>query len=82
MGVNLATFWQFAVITRPGYHRRGFVDVVLPLIGFAFCALIWWNLNGLAKTVGGIWFLIGIVYVAVKTRGFRTAPVLIDFSDS
>jgi amino acid transporter len=82
MGVNLATFWQFAVITRPGYRRRGFVDVVLPLIGFAFCALIWWNLNGLAKTVGGIWFLIGIVYVAVKTRGFRTAPVMIDFSDS
>jgi amino acid transporter len=81
MGVNLATFWQFAVITRPGYRRRGLADVVLPLVGFAFCALIWWNLNGLAKTVGGIWFLIGLIYVAVKTRGFRTAPVMIDFSE-
>jgi amino acid transporter len=81
MGVNLATFWQFAVITRPGYRRRGLTDVVLPLVGFAFCALIWWNLNGLAKTVGGLWFLIGLIYVAVKTRGFRTAPVMIDFSE-
>jgi hypothetical protein len=35
-----------------------------------------------AKTVGFIWFVIGVMYVAVKTRGFRAAPVMIDFSDS
>jgi putrescine importer len=82
MGVNFATFWQFAVITRPGYHRRFLADIALPLIGFGFCALIWGNLNGLAKTVGGVWFLLGLVYVAIKTRGFRSAPVMIDFSES
>jgi len=82
MGVNFATFWQFAVKSRPGYHPRVIADVALPLVGFGFCALIWWNLNGLAKTVGGIWFLMGLVYVAVKTRGFRRAPVMIDFSES
>jgi amino acid transporter len=82
MGVNLATFWQFAVQSRPGYRRRILSDVVLPLIGFGFCALIWWNLNVLAKTVGGIWFAIGLAYVAVSTRGFRRAPAMIDFSES
>lgn len=82
MGVNFATFWQFAVIGQPGYRKRVLADIALPLIGFAFCGLIWWNLNGLAKTVGGIWFAIGLVYVGVKTRGFRTAPVMIDFSES
>jgi hypothetical protein len=29
-------------------------DAVLPRIGFPFSALIWWNLNPLAKNVGGI----------------------------
>jgi putrescine importer len=82
MGVNLATFWQFAVLSRAGYRKRVLVDIVLPLVGFGFCALIWWNLNGLAKTVGGIWFAIGVLYVAVTTRGFRKAPAMIDFSDS
>jgi hypothetical protein len=52
------------------------------LIGFAFCGLIWWNLNNLAKTVGGIWFAVGILYVGYKTNWFRSAPVMIDFSDS
>jgi amino acid transporter len=82
MGVNLAAFWQFAVVKRTDHRRNLLNDAVLPLIGFAFCALIWWNLNSLAKTVGGIWFALGLIYVAIKTRGFRTGPVMIDFSDS
>jgi putrescine importer len=82
MGVNLATFWQFAVLSRAGYRKRVLADIILPLVGFGFCALIWWNLNVLAKTVGGIWFAIGVLYVAVTTRGFRKAPAMIDFSDS
>ncbi len=56
--------------------------MVLPLFGFAFCGWIWLNLSNLAKIVGGIWFVIGIVYVGVKTRGFRTKPVMIDFSET
>ena len=82
MGVNFACFWQFSMLSQPGYKRRIVRDAILPLIGFAFCFLIWWNLNNLAKTVGGIWFVLGIAYVGIKTRGFRTAPVMIDFSES
>ena len=40
------------------------------------------ELGSLAKTAGGIWFAIGVMYVAIKTRGFRAAPVIIDFSES
>src|SRR5438270_5585120 len=58
MGVNLATFWQFAIVSRTG-RKRVFANIILPLSGFAFCALIWWNLNPLAKTIGGIWFAVG-----------------------
>src|SRR5437868_11847383 len=82
MGVNFATFWQFTVARQAGYKTRWLQDTILPLIGFLFCALIWWNLNPLAKTVGGIWFALGLLYVGIKTRGFRRAPVMIDFSES
>ena len=83
MGVNFATFWQFTVIAkRSGSERRLVRDALIPLIGFAFCGLIWWNLNSLAKTVGGIWFAVGILYVGYKTNWFRSAPVMIDFGDS
>jgi putrescine importer len=57
-------------------------DALLPLAGFLFCGLIWVNLNIIAKTVGGIWFVIGLVYVGFKTNWFRSAPVMIDFKES
>jgi amino acid transporter len=82
IGVNFATFWQFAVRSQPGYRTRVLADAVLPLIGFAFCALIWWNLNVLAKFVGGVWFAIGVIYLAITTHGFRRQPAMIDFSET
>jgi putrescine importer len=83
MGVNFACFWQFSVIAmKAGGERRVLRDAILPLIGFAFCGVIWLNLNIIAKTVGGIWFAVGLLYVGYKTNWFRSAPVMIDFSDS
>jgi putrescine importer len=82
MGVNLSVFWQFAVVMRKERRPRLIADIILPLLGFGFCALIWWNLNSLAKIVGGIWFLIGITYLGVTTRGFLKSPKMIDFSES
>jgi putrescine importer len=83
MGVNFACFWQFTVIAKKaGAQSKLLKDAILPLLGFAFCALIWWNLNNLAKTVGGIWFAVGIIYVGFKTNWFRSAPVMIDFRES
>src|ERR1700720_1734164 len=42
MGVNFACFWQFSVAAKPGYKKRILADTILPLLGFAFCGLIWW----------------------------------------
>jgi putrescine importer len=83
MGVNFACFWQFSVIAKKTGGERHLVrDAILPIIGFLFCLVIWVNLNIIAKTVGGIWFAIGLLYVGYKTNWFRSAPVMIDFSDS
>ena len=82
MGVNFATFWQFGVKLAHGKKPRLFADIILPLFGFAFCLWIWLNLSTVAKWVGGAWFVIGIAYVAIKTRGFREKPLMIDFGDT
>jgi len=80
-GVNFACFWQFSVHRPVGQPLRVLRDAVLPLLGFVACAIIWWKLPHLAKIVGGIWFAVGILYVGYKTNWFRSAPVMIDFSD-
>jgi amino acid transporter len=90
MGVNLAVFVQFGVRhgesqeVRPvtGTWHRILIDAILPALGFIFCALIWWNLNFVAKAVGGIWLVVGFLYILAKTRGFRVPPPQIDFRDA
>jgi putrescine importer len=82
MGVNFACFWQFTMRRRQGAPMNFVRDALLPLIGFIFCGLIWVNLNIIAKTVGGIWFVLGLLYVGYKTNWFRSAPVMIDFRES
>jgi amino acid transporter len=82
MGVNFATFWQFAIAQQPGHKRRWFADVVMPLVGFVFCLWIWLGLKTPAKIVGGVWFTAGLIYCAVRTKGFRERPIMIDFSES
>jgi putrescine importer len=81
-GVNFACFWQFSVRRQQGIPMNALRDVLLPLVGFIFCAGIWWNLNRIAWIVGGVWFVIGLLYVGYKTNGFRSAPVMIDFKES
>jgi amino acid transporter len=82
MGVNLAALRQFYFVGQPGRKRRLFRDAVMPGVGFLFCLWIWWNLSTIAKILGGGWFLLGLTYAAIKTRGFRTRPIMIDFTES
>jgi amino acid transporter len=78
MGVNLAVVWQFWVRRAEG--RRGGIlgDVVLPGLGFVFCAVIWWGLGIPAKIAGCIWFVVGLLVLATHTNGFREPVMLPD----
>jgi amino acid transporter len=82
MGVNFATFWQFGIKRATGRQINLLGDVLLPLFGFVFCGWIWLNLNIVAKIVGGLWFVIGIIYLGFKTHWFREEPAMIDFTES
>jgi len=67
MGVNLAAFIRYFVREKK-YTLGNFFP---PLAGFLICALLWWNLSRPAKIAGAIWMAVGIIFGAVKTRGFR-----------
>ncbi len=71
MGVNAASFTRYVV--REG--SRSWSHIAVPLLGFAVCFLLWWNLSDAAKVVGLAWMVAGLAYGAIRTRGFRTAAL-------
>lgn len=79
--VNLSVIKHFLVDER----RRGAAAVlrfgVLPALGFALTAWLWFSLSALALTVGLVWIGVGIVWLAVLTRGFRRRPPEVEFDD-
>jgi len=60
-------------------NRNIFTDLILPAGGFLFCFWIWWSLPNSPKILGGIWFFIGILYLAISTKGLKEKPVEFDF---
>jgi len=74
MGVNAAAFTHYYLRAE----RKTVGAFLPPLLGFFICLGIWWNLHAAAKIAGGAWLIIGIVYAAVKTNGFRRAIVFSD----
>jgi putrescine importer len=78
MGVNAAVVRTFYLQRRT---RNLLTDIVAPVLGFLFCAAIWWSLPTLAKSIGAAWVILGIVYLAFLTRGFRRPPAQLDFAE-
>ena len=80
MGVNIASIREkfFKAKER---NIKGFLLDFLPAgAGFLFCLIIWLNLPLKTFIIGGSWMMAGIIYLAVRTRGFQKNTVMIDFS--
>jgi amino acid transporter len=82
MGVNLSAAREFLFRRSEGGKRNLLLDAAVPALGFLFCLGIWWSLPVPAKVGGGCWFAGGVAWLALKTRGFRERPRVIDFSEA
>jgi putrescine importer len=78
IGVNAAALWTFYV-KRESRRRSFLTDAAAPIAGMLFCLVIWLSLPGLAKWIGGAWLAVGLIYLAVQTRGFTRRPVALTF---
>jgi putrescine importer len=67
MGVNAAAFVHYYL--RSNEKKLG--NLLMPLIGFVVCGVIWWSLSPPAKIAGTIWLALGVAYGVWKTSGFR-----------
>ena len=78
--VNLACLRQFHGLKQVGRTPRVVVDALAPLLAFVFCVADWWYLPWKANAFGLVMLAVGFLYDGIKTRGFRTQPSMIDFS--
>jgi amino acid transporter len=74
MGVNLAAFARYWVRAED----RTWTNFALPMLGFLVCLYLWLSLRTPAKLAGGAWLAAGVLYGAVKTRGFRRNLISFD----
>ncbi|MCW5982236.1 MAG: APC family permease [Bryobacteraceae bacterium] len=77
MGVNIAAFVRYWVRG----NERTLKNFLPPLLGFGICFYIWLNLRPTAKIAGACWLLVGILWGAIRTRGFRTGRVQFELPD-
>jgi putrescine importer len=59
------------------HERSGILflkNLVSPALGVLACGYLWLSLSEKAKLAGFVWLAVGALYLAVITKGFRTAP--------
>jgi amino acid transporter len=79
--VNLSVIKHYAI----DQGRRSGLDLwrylVMPLIGVALTLWLWTSLTSSAFMVGLGWLAVGVVWLAVVTRGFRRPPPEMDLAE-
>jgi amino acid transporter len=71
MCVNLSVISHYYIRLK---LRRGFYfvsNLLVPAAGFVVCLYIFLNLSVTAKWIGTVWAVVGMIYIAIRTSGFR-----------
>lgn len=72
--VNLSVIRHYFIRLRCRTGIQVLTNLVFPFLGAAVCGYLWMNLSNNAKVAGFAWLAAGAAYLAILTRGFRTAP--------
>ncbi len=71
MCVNLSVIVYFFFRKK---ERNVIKYLILPGLGLIICCYLWLNLSRLSFIVGFSWLLIGFIFAAVSTKGFKIKP--------
>lgn len=70
--VNLSVISYFFIRQKKRNSVKDYIlYLILPLIGFGINSMLWFSLEKSALILGGSWLLIGLLYLAYLTKGFR-----------
>lgn len=80
--VNISVFMRFYIKKgqRSGLKNK-LMYMIVPLIGAAILIFAFFFVGKGAKILGGIWLALGIIYLAVKTKGFKELPPEMHFEE-
>ena len=81
MGVNLASINEYYFRATPE-QRNFWKDFLPPAIGFIVSLWIWHSLPLKTFIVGGSWLAVGLIILAIQTKGFKKQMKMFDFSEA
>jgi amino acid transporter len=67
MGVNASSFVHYYL----KQDRKKIRHIIVPVLGFTVCLLLWFSLGLKAKIAGLCWISLGVLYGAYRTSWFR-----------
>ncbi|WP_254666454.1 APC family permease [Humibacillus sp. DSM 29435] len=79
--VNLSVVRHYIGKKRLRGGRAVVRYLVMPLVGFALTLWLWTSLSSTALWSGLIWFGLGVIWLAVLTKGFRRPPPTVEFTE-
>jgi putrescine importer len=78
MGVNCSAFARY-FLRAP---RKQVFNCLSPVLGFLICTLLWLSLSRHAQMAGVAWLVVGLLWGAYNTRGFKRELVNLDIPES
>ena len=79
--VNLSVIKHYYIDRRERAGVQVLRNLVLPLIGFALTVWLWTSLSVETFIVGLSWLAIGVLLLAIVTRGFRRPTPMLDLKE-
>lgn len=79
--VNLSVIKHYYIDRKERAGVQVLRNLVLPLIGFALTVWLWTSLSVETFIVGLSWLAIGVVLLAIVTRGFRRPTPMLDLKE-
>lgn len=79
--VNLTVIKHYFVDEKQRSGASVISNLVLPAIGFALTVWLWTSLSPRTFVVGLAWLVLGVVLLAIVTRGFRRPTPMLDLRE-
>jgi len=79
--VNLSVIKHYYIDRKERAGVQVLRNLVLPLIGFALTVWLWTSLSVETFIVGLSWLAIGVLLLAIVTRGFRRPTPMLDLKE-